>query len=334
VGDAVILAGAVAKGAWSAGALRVLTEPETQARLGLDIRRVVAASSGAINGAFVASHLRDGSEAAAGPLLEELWIELGDFGGVFDVSPRAILGGRGISTSKKVRALLEKYVTPRVGTRAIELAIVTTNMDGEVDLVGSELATTYERCVRFGGEVFDSEARLPALYDAVVASAALPIVFQPVEIALSARTIRCVDGGVVNNTPVKYALGGGGDIDRIFVIAPFPSVEQAPAKLTGLMLVAQLAEALVQERLFRDLREAYAVNRGLRALEHALPLSSLRERALRAIGWENRRVIDIVEIRPTEDLEGDAMAGFFSKRLREDYVRAGGEAARARLGVA
>jgi hypothetical protein len=84
--------------------------------------------------------------------------------------------------------------------------------------------------------------------------------------------------------------------------------------------------------LYRDLREAYDVNRALRALERALPISSLRERALAALGWSGRRVLDIVEIRPHETLEGDAFAGFFSRRLREDYVRAGRHAARDALG--
>jgi len=140
-----------------------------------------------------------------------------------------------------------------------------------------------------------------------------------------------VDGGVCNDTPVKYALGGDGDVDRIFIVAPFPSVQRAGSKLEGVALLSQLGDALVQERLYRDLREAHDVNRALRALERALPLSSLRERALAALGWSGRRVLDIVEIRPRETLEGDAFAGFFSRRLREDYVRAGRDAARDAL---
>ena len=150
--DAVILSGAVAKGAFTSGALSELCAPETQARLALDVRRVVAASAGALNGAFLASRLRDGSEAAAMPLLEELWLELGGFRDVFDVSLGALAHARGISTSKKVRSLLERFIEPRRGERAIELAVVVTNMDGETDIVGSELATTYERCLRFSGE--------------------------------------------------------------------------------------------------------------------------------------------------------------------------------------
>ena len=329
--DALILAGAVAKGAWSAGALAELTAPETQHRLGIDIRKVVAASSGAINGAFLASHLRDGSEAAAMPVLEELWVELGDFRRVFDVSPRALLGARGFSTSKKLRALLERFVVPHPGTRAIELAVVVTNMDGEVDLAGAELATTYERCLRFGATAFDSAKQLDALFDAVVASAAFPVVFEPVALCLGARTARCMDGGVSNNSPIKYALGDDPEIDRVFVIAPYPRIQTTAPDVRGAALLLHIGEMLVQERLFRDLREAHDVNRALKAIEHGLPFPNIQERVLAAIGWSNRRVITIVEIRPERALEGNAFAGFFSKRLRADYVRAGRQAARAAL---
>ena len=231
--DALVLAGAVAKGAFTAGALAELFEPATQERLELDVRRVVAASSGAMNGAFLASHLHDGSEAAAMPLLEELWIEFGDFRDVFDVSFGALAHARGISTGKKVRALLERFIPPREGTRPTELAVVVTNMSGEVDTVGSERATTYERCLRFSGEAFESSERLSSVFDAVVASSAFPFLFEPASITIGAREVPCVDGGVCNNTPIKYALGGESDVDRVFVVAPYPSVQTNAPEFHG-----------------------------------------------------------------------------------------------------
>jgi predicted acylesterase/phospholipase RssA len=332
--DALILAGAVAKGAFTAGALAELFDPFGHGERPIDVRRIVAASSGAVNGAFLASRLRNGTVAAAMPLLEELWIELGDYRSVFDVSARTIASARGLSSSRKVRALLERFIPPCAGDRPIELAVVVSNMDGEVDLVGTELATTYERCVRFSGPSFASHERLERVYDAVIASSAFPFVFEPATLTLGARRVQCVDGGVCNNTPVRYALRNGEDIDRVFIIAPYPSVLPPTPDLHGYGLASHFGDMLVQERLFRDLREAYEVNRALLALERALPLSSIRERALAALGWSDRRVIEFVEIRPREPLEGDGFAGFFSKRLREDYVRAGAAAARRALDAA
>jgi predicted acylesterase/phospholipase RssA len=247
--DAIVLAGAAAKGAWSAGVLAELTEPAAQERLGLDIRRVVAVSAGAINAALLAAHVRDGTEGAAMALLEELWIDIGDTKGALDVSPRAILARRGISSSAKVRALLERFIPPSPsGTRPVDLAIVVANLNGEVDIVGSELATTYERCVQFTGDAFATKEGLAPVFDAVVASAAFPVVFEPEPITLGTRRVRCMDGGAVNNTPIKYALGEGEEIDRVFVIAPSPSVQRTPPNLHGVGLLSHLGEILVEER--------------------------------------------------------------------------------------
>ena len=69
--DALVLAGGVAKGAFSAGALSVLSDPETKARLGLDVSRIVGASSGALNGVFYAAAIRSGNEAFAGQRLAQ-----------------------------------------------------------------------------------------------------------------------------------------------------------------------------------------------------------------------------------------------------------------------
>lgn len=330
--DALIIAGAVAKGAFAAGALAELFSPFTRVRLGLDVRRVVATSSGAVSGAFLASRLHDGAEHTGMPVLEELWIELGGARDVFDVSARALLGRRGISTAKKVRGLLERFIPPRPGTRPVELAVVVTNLSGEVDVIGAELATTYERCARFTGDAFESDAGLAPLFDAVVASSAFPVLFEPAKVRFGVRDVECLDGGACNNTPIKYALGDGSDVDRVFVITPQPALQPPKGSLRGVALLSHLAEVLTDERLFRDLKEAHEVNRALAALERAVPLASLRERALAALGWSGRRKVQIVEVRPREPLEGDVFAGFFSRRLREDYVEAGAAAARAALG--
>ena len=136
---------------------------------------------------------------------------------------------------------------------------------------------------------------------------------------------------MTNNSPVKYALDGDASIDRVFVIAPYPAVQSAAPDLRGTALLLHIGEMLVQERLYRDLREAHEVNRALRAIERALPFPNIKQRALDAIGWADRRIVTIVEVRPERPLEGSAFAGFFSRRLRASYVRQGREAARTAL---
>jgi hypothetical protein len=143
--------------------------------------------------------------------------------------------------------------------------------------------------------------------------------------------VPCFDGGLANNTPVKYAIEGA-DIDRIFVIVPYPILLEPAPELRGLALATHLVEVLLQERLYRDLREAYAVNATLARLEAEVPDPSVRAAVLRALGWSNRRRLEIVELRPyPAPLEGGAFDGFFSRRLREDYVASGRDVARAWL---
>jgi predicted acylesterase/phospholipase RssA len=76
----------------------------------------------------------------------------------------------------------------------------------------------------------------------------------------------CVDGGAVNNTPIKEAIDNG-DVDRIIVVTAQPLEMHAPAHLAGVTLVSHFAEILIDERLYDDLRFAETVNGYLRQLD-------------------------------------------------------------------
>lgn len=97
--DAILLSGAVAKGAFGAGALRVLVRAP-----GLDVRRIVAASSGALNAAYLAGALAAGTERTSLDGLANLWLDHGTFGDAFDVSPRGIVSLEGLSSNAKLLA--------------------------------------------------------------------------------------------------------------------------------------------------------------------------------------------------------------------------------------
>src|SRR5580698_8931372 len=134
--DALVLAGAVAKGAFTAGALAVLSDPDTKARLSLDVARIVGASAGALNGVYYAAAIRAGTEAFAGQRLAQLWLDDGTIGGAFDFSLRDILGGLGLSTNEKLVSLLRRQIAPSEGRQPVELRVVVTNADGELISVG------------------------------------------------------------------------------------------------------------------------------------------------------------------------------------------------------
>lgn len=329
--DALVLAGAVAKGAFSAGALAVLSEPETKARFGIDVARIVGASSGALNGAYYAAAIRGGTEAFAGHRLAQLWLEDATLHGAFDFNLHDIVTGLGVSSSTKVLTLLREQIRPGPGRQPIELRVIVTNATGEPLTVAGAPATTFEHIVDIEGADFDTPESLERVFVAVAASAALPGVYAPVPIELGGQVAQGFDGGIVDDAPLGHALDGAPNIARVFVCAPFPRVRAEPAQLSGLALAGHIFDLLVQERLIRDLQRVADTNQVLERLPSLVTDAEERVRLLDGLGWTGRRPVQIVEIRPDVDLPGNAFSGFASLELRQQYVQAGIDAARRTL---
>jgi predicted acylesterase/phospholipase RssA len=323
-GDALVLAGGVAKGAFIAGAVLALAQSTP-----LRVRRIVATSSGALSAVFVASAIRDGRDlTVAGAELVALWREKATVAGAFDWSAGGIARRTGLSTSAKLLALMRQYVRPARGRRPIELRLVMTNAAGDKGWIAGREATTFEHVARFNGGAFDDARRLEDVFRAVCASSAFPVAFEPVNVTIGGREVPCFDGGLVNDAPIKQALEDP-FVTRVFVIAPFPvKYEPPPSPLHGAALVVHLAEVLVQERLYRDLREAHETNAALARLEALIAYPRVRAALLEAMGWRSRRQVEIVEIRPSVALPGGAFDGFCRPALREAYIEAGDDAAR------
>jgi NTE family protein len=323
--DAIILGGGVAKGAFGAGALAEL------GKAGLRVRRLVGTSSGAINAAFYARAVRSGAEREGGEELARIWIEEATLTDGFNVSLRGIAGAEGISTSAKLVSLLRRHIPPSTGRHPVDLRLVTTSLRGERgSLAPGKPGTTFEHVLRYGEAALDTSASLEGVFHGVAASAAFPGAFVPVPVEIDGEAVSCVDGGATNNTPVKYAIEAAGEVDRIFVVAPYPALVEGASGPRGLSLLSQLVDALIEERLYRDLREANSVNAALERLEELLQPAVLAG-VLRALEWSNRRRLELVELRPFAELSGGPFDGFVSRRLREQYVHAGRAAARAWL---
>lgn len=323
---AIILAGAVAKGAFEAGALSVIADANVR------VARIVAASSGALNGTYFAAAVRARRERAAAKELIELWEDHAAWSDVVHVNLADVASREGLSDSTKLHALLARSVRPtQVADPApINLRLVVAPLAGAHGSIGSAAATTYEQVLEFDGPDFDDDASLDRMFTAAVASAAFPGLFAPAHVPdLGA----CVDGGTVNNTPIAHTLDGtvGASVDTIVVISATPLLAPPPrAELRGADLAGHLVEMLINERLYRDLREAEHRNQAVAALQRlgdgALGGDQIIE-VKRAHGWERVRPIQIVQIRPLAPLPGNSFSGFHDAACRSLYVRAGAERA-------
>jgi NTE family protein len=183
---AFVFSGGASLGAAQAGMLWALYER------GLRPDLVVGTSVGAINAAFAATRA---PTVAAAAELASIWrgVSRAD---VFPASPlTAGLGLLGLRAHAVPDSSLRRLVSRHVGIDRLEDAPVALHV------VASDVLS--------GDEVLLSEG---LAVDAVLASAAIPGVFPPVE--WHGRLL--MDGGVMNNTPISHAVALGAD--RVIVL--------------------------------------------------------------------------------------------------------------------
>jgi len=309
--SALVLAGAGSKGAFEAGAAAELI------RAGHRFGTVVGASAGALNGALLAAAVRAGREEQGAQILRQRWLQSAGFWDVFQPTVAGIVSGRGFSTGEKLAEQLEESAAelfPGAAAPSRYVAVVTALRGRPVE-VGGRAATSYELPVCFGGTDFDSPQARAIVFRAAVASAAVPLAFVPVDLEGFGA---CADGGLVNNTPLKHALADP-KVTRLFVLVPYPSPVAPPPPRSWLSLAGHCIDVLIQERLVRDLHEAVDINAQLAAADRL----GLTEEARRELGLWGRRTVEIVQVRPPEELEGTAFSGLGDRALRAAQIEAG-----------
>jgi NTE family protein len=326
---ALILAGAVAKGAFEAGVLSVIAEQR------FEIASLVATSAGALNATLYAAGLRYRRAPLGAQVLHDLWLDKATWANIVRPSLRGLFGGRGLSSAAGLEAVLSDGLSRVVPSSlselrdpaAVSLTLVATSLNGALRPNGNSRATSFEHAVSFDGSVFDTRSGRDRVCRAALASAALPILFEPVELPDVGPSI---DGGIVNNTPISHAIDAG--IDRVIVITGNPLEAKNRRAFRFLDLVGQAADIAVNERLFRDLLQARKVNDKLDRLTDALRASgaSAAQRAAvsSALGWKK---LDVIEIRPETPLQGNAFDALGSRQLRAEYLDFGVRAAQRAL---
>ena len=200
-GLALVLSGGGAKGAWEAGVAAALVER------GEPIRLVAGSSSGALNAAMIADGRLDRLEAIWRTITRERvyalrpsvffagllpgWLTLlglNASGSLFDPRPLRELIGASLDLE-------------RVRVSGVRVLVVTTDLTRGVK------------------RVFDNAT---LTVDALMAAAAVPGAFPPVEV----EGAFLVDGGVTGRAPVLETLESGAAVDRALVVMGFAPDER------------------------------------------------------------------------------------------------------------
>jgi len=235
---AFVLSGGASLGAVQAGMLQALSRRSIRPDF------VVGTSVGAVNGAWVAGHPDpDGADG-----LVHIWCGLRR-ADVFPSSPlRALMAvaghSRAVVSPEGLRDLLSAHIPfRRLEDAPVPLHVVAANV-----LTGEDVLLSTGPAV-----------------DAVLASAAIPGVFPPAEVAG-----RCyMDGGTVNNTPISHAVALGADLVWVLPTGYACALRAAPASALGMALHG--LTVLTHQRLAAD----YARYRDQVDLRVAPPLCPL-----------------------------------------------------------
>jgi NTE family protein len=219
---ALVLAGGGVRGAVQVGMLQVLTEH------GFVPDRIYGSSVGAVNGvAFAGDPTRRGVER-----MTEIWTGL-----TRDrVYPQGRLHGPWLYLQQRdsvyansgLRSVIEEGVT----FERLEDAVIP------VELVATSLTDGRERWFTYG----------PAV-EAALASAAIPAVFPPVEIDGD----RFIDGGVVNNVPIRRAIDAGATRIVVLLCTPAIYTPTTPKRPVEAMLNALFIS--IHARFARDMAQ-------------------------------------------------------------------------------
>jgi predicted acylesterase/phospholipase RssA len=351
----IVLAGAVAQGAFEAGALGMLARKNPD----MKIRRVAGTSSGSLNAAVAAVGVATGQFQSAAVILQKLWEEDGSFGHIARGAPRTwgrwfsdVIHRRGFLETTQLenlvkRAVAELMVHPKE-EHDVTLTVVTTNLNATSPGDGVPLPR-FEEPVVFRKKELVSRQHHELLAKAAAASATFPILFAPTLFAdrHGTRPNPCIDGGAVNNAPISYVLrepkSDGRRADRaeepdiksvIVVTTESPKMEWKK-DLGGLALASRVASALIDERIAYDLAEVLETNARHEKLKKALdalriPESRERNSIIKAAGcWP----INLYLVHPNSPLPGDAFSGFLEPGQRRQYVELGGQAKMIQLSV-
>lgn len=352
---ALALSGGGARGAYQAGIIDYLRlsanvpDGAPLAPYGL----IAGTSIGALNGYFVATGQYG--------LLRDLWYTIADqhviqlkaryakvtnddsgVGTRFVAAMRAVLSltsnDTGVIDGAHLRAWLARFIDPArpVVTPFIWTVTNLTNQSPEFFYLVPATPTAQLReaavaAVRItvGPNAVLREATPDLLIDALQASTAIPVAFDPIELpAPKGEGVNLyVDGGVTANTPVAAARAAATRVDVVLLDPPLQATHYHNALEVGIGTFGAMQRRILEA----DMRAAYLESLGKRAIGE---LNSPQESLLASVLYES----DIFRMQPQDELPvgvvgfddreniyttfkigfEDAHRGFFAYRYGQD----------------
>jgi NTE family protein len=285
--DAIVIAGAGARGAYEAGAIAALLPPLE--RDGSRPSILVGTSAGAINAVLLAAYADEPADVAAAALLEfwrglrchDIWRPLlrSAPGVLFRYSAEFFRFPRPrlvslldtaplLATAQRWQPVVERaHLNVRAGlVRA--LAVATTDVYRGRTVVFVDLADGEELPPTDRRRQIDY-VRTPLRIEHVLASAAIPVAFPAIALPHPGGQRWYCDGGVRLNTPLKPAISLGAE--RMVVVATHPQTPADPDEPAPDALQPEVDDQLVNildtvlvDRMVEDLKTMCTVNRALR----------------------------------------------------------------------
>jgi predicted acylesterase/phospholipase RssA len=282
---ALVLIGGANRGAYEAGVIQALVDVQRVSDgQPLDFDLICGASIGALNGFMVAT--------AQYATMRELWQGIVSSKNIFRLKPQfsdvqdkqsgvinrlmAAIGlalgitsnVKGVLDPEPLNALMEQYVSPAMPTH-LPLYISTTNITHQVNQMFVRRATT-----ALGNRKQQTNDALLADYPnaartvtddnlrkVLFASAAIPILFDPVKIAREndpTKFDEYLDGGVTQNLPIDIALRCA---DTLHIMLVTPVDIEIDEKYDSALDIGLGMFATMQERmLVYQVRLAYALH--------------------------------------------------------------------------
>lgn len=319
VDRALVLSGGGARGAYQAGIIDYL-RLSRQIPEGWPLQpygAIAGTSVGALNGYFVATGQYG--------LLRNLWYSIADqnvirlkaryakivnddsgLGTRFVAAMRMVLSltsnDTGVIDSDHMRSWLSRYIDPARPVVTPFLWTVTnlTTQSPEFFYLVPTKLTAKERDIAVnaiqttvGANAVLREATPALLVDALLASASIPVAFDPVELPApkGGGTNLYVDGGVTANTPVAAARAGARRIDVVLLDPPLQETHYHNALEVGFGVFGAMQRRILEA----DMRAAYLETFGKRAIVKA-PTPQLQ--AFAASLYDS----DIYQMQPVHEL--------------------------------